>query len=86
MTKRITRITVETRETLFMHDYGSLRQNYCPQCKKLVAILGMREIARTGIDIDAVCQKAEMKGLHFIETTNRMTFICLNSLFKGVTL
>jgi hypothetical protein len=59
MPRRVTKITVETRETLLMHDYGGLRQSYCSQCKKLVAILGVDAVARVGIDINAICQKAE---------------------------
>jgi hypothetical protein len=82
MTRRITKITVETHEILFMHYYGSLRQNYCPECRKSVAVLGMEEIAQAGIDVDADCQKAEMNGLHLVETTDGLVFVCFSSLLK----
>jgi hypothetical protein len=82
MNKRITKITVETRELLFSHSYGGLRQNYCPQCKKSAAMLALEEVVSAGIDLEAVCQKAETDGLHMVETTGGLIFICLNSLLK----
>jgi hypothetical protein len=82
MTRRITKITVETHEILFMHYYGSLRQNYCPECRKSAAMLGMEEVVQAGIDVDGVCQKAETNGLHLVETTDGLVFMCLNSLLK----
>jgi hypothetical protein len=82
MNKRITKITVETRELLFSHSYGGLRKNYCPQCKKSAAMLAIEELVSAGIEVDTVCQKAETDGLHMVKTTGGLIFICLTSLLK----
>lgn len=82
MTKRITKITVETHEVLVMQHCGSLMQSYCEQCGEATAMLRVEEAALAGIALDAICQKARANGLHLIETSGGLVFMCLNSLLK----
>lgn len=83
MNKRITKITVETREVLLMYGYGGLRKNYCPRCKKPAPMLTIEALAGADLDPEAVRQQTTGEGLHLVETSGGLTFLCLNSLLKS---
>lgn len=77
--KTRTEIRVETYEFLTIRNPG-LSQGWCEHCGKQVARLSLEEAARAGLSREAVTRQAAAGRLHFIEITEGLPFICLNSL------
>ena len=84
--KRTTRteIRVETYELLAVKKRVGLAQGWCEHCGKRVGTISLEDTTRAGLSEDAIHQQAGR--LHLIETADGLSFVCLDSLLRAVSI
>jgi len=79
--KKRTEITIEFDEITFVSFRPAASQQWCSACGAHATMVTPEQasaIAR--VSVRAINQMVEADGIHFIETADRLLFICLNSL------
>ena len=86
MKDRRTEITVETYEVLVIKQRGSRNRGWCPSCGKHVAVMTLNDASRAGLSIKAAQRPMEAGRLHLIEMAGGVSFLCLDSLVRAVSI
>ena len=78
--KRI-EITLETEQVMVIHIPKGFVRAWCEGGAAEVGMVTAEQAAAvSGISLRAICRAVEADALHFIETADRVLFICPNSL------
>lgn len=76
-----TEITVETHRILTIKRGSRCRLAWCEECGEQARMVTADEAAiLAGLSLRTTYQLIEARKLHFLETTDRVVLICLNSL------
>jgi hypothetical protein len=76
-----TEITVETHRVLTIKRGTRHRLAWCEECGKQARMMTADEAAiLAGVSPRAIYRRIEARELHFVETSNGLVFICLNSV------
>ncbi|HSE97309.1 MAG TPA: hypothetical protein VLD57_03495 [Blastocatellia bacterium] len=76
-----TEITIETHRILTIKRGGRHRLAWCEECGEQTRMATAIEAAiLIGVSSRSIYQMIEARALHFVETPDRVIFICLNSL------
>jgi hypothetical protein len=76
-----TEITVETHRILTIRRGSRYRLAWCEACGEQARTVTADEAAiLAGVSSSAIYQLIEARKLHFVETADRVVFICLKSL------
>ena len=85
--RRITRITLESEETVAFRRSGHLSQTKCSQCGSLSGAVTPREAASLlRMEVDDIRREIEARRLHVLNSVRGSNKICLESLQKAASL
>ena len=80
--KRI-RITVETERLLVISKQGRAVEGWCACCGESVELIRPEEAAAlSSLSLRALRRQMERGALHYVETPDGVSLICLNSLLQ----
>ena len=86
MKTRTIEITFESSEVLVIRQRGKLTKAWCPNCRKLVGMIGMEDAGEAGLTLEAIYKRNEDHQLHLIEPDGGLPLICLNSVVEKLWL
>ena len=77
--KRKLQITLETAETILVHQTRSVQRLYCPICETMVDMVSPHTVAKiSGESEREIFKLIEQAAFHFVEADRLL--ICLNSI------
>jgi hypothetical protein len=84
--KKKTKLTIETQRLLIIRGGSSYQCAKCEACGEVVRLITVDEAAMLAqVGSRAIYRLVEAEKIHFIETSEELLLICINSLNRGLS-